>query len=333
MSEQKNKKALFHNTKEWLKTYKWPCVSSFLLLTCFGLALQLNNKEKHLYELSQRIEKTNYTIAVTKDGQKITAAEMMNKLIITNETKQSIRQAMLQNIAIKNYINTVTNKQLETQLENECFEMNMTEKEYLQQIQKSKKEWLKETKEQLAVVNALAAHTTVSSNEIKEVQKNYIGKGQFLIAVFNNQENAENLHNDLLEKQKNHYTLNEKTVTHIFQHAKGILNDKWLKQTISNYNDRYPITVNDQIWQTTLNTPSIVIQNDAKEVTNKRFYVVFPLKKDKAIEKPTTTQLKEIAEIAKRTKLTKQDEIQKAMNDLFQKSNIKYREPWNEVIR
>lgn len=324
---------MIRHTKEWLKKYKWPCTSVFLLLICFGMALQLNDKEKHLYELSQRIEKSNYTVAVTKDGQKITAAEMMNKLILTNETKQSIRQAMLQNIAIKNYETTVTNKQLQTQLENECFEVNMTEKEYLQNIRKNKKEWTKEIKEQLAVVNALVDHTDVSSKEIKEVQKNYIEKGQFLIAVFNNEKDATNLHNDLIEKQKNQYILNEKTVTHIFQNAKGIINDKWLKQTISSYNDRFPIIVNDQIWQTNLNTPSIVIQNNEKEMMNKRFYVAFPLQKGKPIEKPTATQSKHLTEIAKRTKLTKQEEVQKAMNDLFQKSDIKYRDPWNEVIR
>lgn len=328
-------KRKWHETKfgNWLKKYKWQLLTSLLIITNFLAVMQIQTREKNIVELSNRLEKSNYTVAMLKDNKQITAVDVLNNLMLSDEVKQSLKQSLIQNISNKNYKDTVTKEQLNNRLKDQLFSKNMTETEYLKLMQKSKKQLFQDWTKDLALTNALVANTDVSKKEINDIQNKYRENNKILIAAFNSKENAEAFRNDLLAKKQANYTLNQQTVTNLIKQANGLINNRYIEKTLANYNDLFPVTVNDQIWQTKENEPSIVISNNDNNALLQKYYVVFPLKINEPLKNPTPTQKRKIIEITKRVKLMDQKEVIKAADALLNDSDIQYRRPWSEVIK
>lgn len=332
MQEKDKKTSLLKKLWRFLRKNIWQLLCALFFITSVATAIQLNIREHDLIDLIKQVNETNYTVAKTKDGKKITAVNILDKMPLNDTIKQSFKQAMIANIAIKEYSDSVSDEQLKTQMYNELIAHNMTEKEYLKIMNQSKKSLYKDWTEQLALMNALIDHTNISEKELHAVMNNYREKGTFLMAMFHSKEKAEQFQKSLMEKKNANYTLNETTVTNLIKQADGLQNNKYIKQNFSNYNERFEVSVNDQIWATNVNEPSIVIQNEATDVVNQRFYVVFPLNKGEVVKKPNASQKRKMIEIAKRIKLMDEKEIDKAIDELLKKSDIQYRSPWSEVI-
>lgn len=332
MQEKDKKTSLLKKLWQFLRKNIWQLLCALFFITSVATAIQLNIREHDLVDLIKQVNETNYTVAKTKDGKKITAVNILDKMPLNDTIKQSFKQAMIANIAIKEYSDSVSDEQLKTQMYNELITHNMTEKEYLKIMNQSKKSLYKDWTEQLALMNTLIDHTNISEKELNAVMNNYREKGTFLMAMFHSKEKAEQFQKSLMEKKNANYTLNETTVTNLIKQADGLQNNKYIKQSFSNYNDRFEVSVNDQIWATNVNEPSIVIQNEATDAVNQRFYVVFPLNKGEVVKKPNASQKRKMIEIAKRIKLMDEKEINKAIDDLLKKSDIQYRSPWSEVI-
>lgn len=333
---------MFKNLSKNLKTglnlckkHKSTCVAVIMSTMAVVLAIQNFQISHYAKEINNDVLTKNYIIGyVKKDNNqtaKITSADVLNNMPFNEANKDTFKQAVAYSLANYLYAEHVTNKDIQQTFETLLIQQNTNKATYLKTQQLTWNQIKNEIKKQNALLEALMDNINVSSDEVKNVQKNFIYHGNFLVATFQTKSDAEEYYQQLVSAKENKNVFNEKIVRNMIKSSKAI-NTKNIKQTFNNYNEIYPTTVNDQFWATKENQFSGIISNNEKDAIMQRYYVVYRLSNDKQLATDSYEYRKITTEIAKKLKLNQPEQLKKAYNNFLTKTGVTYNPSWKAIV-